>query len=110
MKPGDGAVSLCRGSGRRQRTLSRRRLRVAGSLQNIVQSADEVTGVAEGFDDLGELLTNNRIDNPDLQSRLREQIAQPLHRIGDESMPELAAQLKSVDERVADRRRPRPPS
>ena len=69
---------------------TRRRLRVAGSLQNVVQSADEVGGIADAFDDLGDELTNNRIDNPDLKSRLREQIAQPLHRIADERMPQLA--------------------
>jgi hypothetical protein len=71
-------------------------------LQNIVQSADEVKGVAEAFDDLSEELSNNRIDNPDLQSRLGEQIAQPLHLIGEQSMPELVAQLKLVEERLAD--------
>ncbi|MCI0332583.1 MAG: AtpZ/AtpI family protein [Planctomycetes bacterium] len=85
-----------------ERALARRRLRVAGSLQNVVQSADEVAGVAEAFDDLGEQLTNNRIDNPDLKSRLREQIAQPLHRIGEQRMPQLAAQLKLVEEHIAD--------
>jgi hypothetical protein len=75
---------------------------VAGSLQNVVQSAEETAGVAEGFDDLGDQLTNNRVDNPDLQSRLREQIAQPLHRIADERMPQLATQLKLVEQHVAD--------
>ena len=43
---------------------------MSGSLQNVVQSTDEVKGVAEAFDDLGEELTNNRIDNPDLQEPL----------------------------------------
>jgi len=85
-----------------QRELARRRLRVAGSLQNVVQSADEVAGVAEAFDDLGDQLTNNRIDNPDLKSRLREQIALPLHQISGERMPQLAAQLKLVEENVDD--------
>jgi hypothetical protein len=84
------------------RLLSRSRLRVAGALQNVVQSTDEIAGVAEAFDDLGQELTNNRIDNPDLQSRLREQIAQPLHRIARQRMPELAAQLKLVEERIED--------
>ena len=79
--------------------LARRRLRVAGSLQNVVQSADEMKGVAEAFDDLSEELTNNRIDNPDLKSRLGEQIAQPLHLIAEQRMPQLAAQLKLVEER-----------
>jgi hypothetical protein len=84
------------------RSLARRRLRVSGSLQNVVQAADEVAGVAEGFDDLGEQLTNNRIDNPDLKSRLGEQIAQPLRRIADERMPQLAKQLKLLEQHVAE--------
>jgi hypothetical protein len=71
-------------------------------LQNVVQSADEVEGVAEAFDDLGEQLTNNRIDNPDLKSRLREQIARPLHQIASERMPKLTAQLKLVEENIDD--------
>jgi hypothetical protein len=83
-----------------QRELARRRLRIAGSLQNVVQSADEVAGVAEAFDDLGDQLTNNRIDNPDLKSRLREQIALPMHRIAEQRMPQLSAQLKLVEENV----------
>jgi hypothetical protein len=85
-----------------QRALARRRLRVAGSLQNVVQSADEISGVAEAFDDLHDQLTNNRIDIPDLKTRLREQIAQPLHRIGDERMPQLAERLELVEEHLQD--------
>jgi hypothetical protein len=85
-----------------ERALARRRLRVAGSLQNVVQSADEVAGVAEGFDDLGEQLNNNRIDNQDLKTRLHEQIAQPLRRIAESRMPDLATQLKLLEQHVAD--------
>ncbi len=85
-----------------QRMLARRRLRVAGSLQNVVQSADEVKGVAEAFDDLGEELTNNRIDNPDLKNRLGEQIAKPLHLIVDQRMPALVAQLKLIEGHLED--------
>ena len=84
------------------RMLARRRLRVAGSLQNIVQSTDEVKGVAEAFDDLSEEITNNRIDNPDLKSRLGEQIARPLHLIAEQRMPLLVAQLKLVEEKLED--------
>jgi hypothetical protein len=84
------------------RAVALRRLRVSGSLQHVVQSADEVVGVAEAFDDLHDQLTNNRIENPDLQSRLREQIAQPLHRIGSQRMPQLTAQLKLVEEHLQD--------
>jgi hypothetical protein len=85
-----------------KRDLARRRLRVAGSLQNVLQAADETGGVAESFDDLGQQLTNNRIDNPDLKSRLREQIALPMHRIVDERMPQLSTQLKLVEKSVDD--------
>jgi hypothetical protein len=85
-----------------QRMLSRRRLRVAGSLQNVVQSADEVKGVAEAFDDMSDELTNNRIDNPDLKSRLGEQIAAPLRLIAEQRMPQLAARLKLVEEHIED--------
>jgi hypothetical protein len=85
-----------------QRMLSRRRLRVSGSLQNVIQSMDEVKGIAEAFDDLGAELVNNRIDNPDLRRRLGEQIAQPLHQIAEQRMPQLIAQLKLVEERIAD--------
>jgi hypothetical protein len=83
-----------------ERLLSRTRLRVAGSLQNVVQSGDEVSGVADAFDDLGEELINNRIDNPDLKSRLGEQIARPLHQIAQKRMPALAEQLKLVEQRI----------
>jgi hypothetical protein len=84
------------------RAVALRRLRISGSLQHVVQSADEVVGVAEAFDDLHDQLTNNRIENPDLQSRLREQIALPLHRIGSKRMPQLTAQLKLVEEHLQD--------
>jgi hypothetical protein len=85
-----------------QRARARRRLRASGSLQNVVQSTDEIAGIADAFDDLGDQLTNNRIDNPDLKSRLREQIARPLHRIADQRMPRLAAQLKLVERHLED--------
>jgi hypothetical protein len=85
-----------------ERLLSRTRLRVVGSLQNIVQSTDEVTGVAEGFDDLVDELNNNRIDNPDLKSRLGEQIARPLRQIASQRMPQLTKQLKLVEDRIED--------
>jgi hypothetical protein len=85
-----------------ERALGLRRLRIARSLQNSVQSADEISGVAEFFDDLHDELTNNRIDNPDLKSRLREQIAQPLHRIGAERMPQLSERLELIEQHLQD--------
>ncbi len=85
-----------------EHALTRTRLRVSGSLQNVVQSTDETAGVAEAFDDLGEELANNRIDNSDLKTRLGEQIARPLHQIAQQRMPQLSAQLKLVEEHIED--------
>ncbi len=84
------------------REIARRRLRVSGSLQNILQASEEVGGVAEAFDDLHDQLENNRIQNQDLKSRLREQIAQPLQRIASQRMPELAGQVELVEEHIED--------
>jgi hypothetical protein len=85
-----------------EKALARRRLRVAGALQNVTQSAHEVLGLAEGFDDMHEQLENNRIDNVDLKSRLREQIAQPLRQLGEDSMSQLESQLQLASERIND--------
>jgi hypothetical protein len=85
-----------------QRAISRRRLRVAGALQNVTQSTHEVLGLADGFDDLYEQLINNRIDNVDLKTRLREQIGQPLRQLAQQPMRQLEAQLEVANEHVAD--------
>jgi hypothetical protein len=84
------------------RALTRRRLRVAGALQNVTQSAHELLGLAEAFDEMHEQLVNNRIDNVDLKTRLREQIAQPLRLVGEKSMPQLESQLQLATERLDD--------
>jgi hypothetical protein len=86
----------------KERAAARRRLRVAGSLQNVTQSAHEILGVAEAFDDVHHQLENNRIDNVDLKSRLREQIALPLRQLGEVRMTELESQLQLVEENLAD--------
>ncbi len=85
-----------------ERAFTRRRLRVAGALQNVTQSAHEVLGLATGFDDIHNQLENNRVDNLELKSRVREQIAQPLRLLGEKSMPPLERQLQLVSDRIAD--------
>jgi len=85
-----------------QQALVRRRLRVAGALQNVTQSADEILGVAEAFDDIHNQLTNNRIDNPDLKNRIQGEIATPLRRVGEIRMPELAAQVQLIQTHIED--------
>jgi hypothetical protein len=85
-----------------ERSLSRRRLRVAGALQNVEQSTHEVVGVAEAFEDMHDQVENNRIDNADLKTRLREQIAVPLRKLGEKRMPELESQLQLLQGTIAD--------
>jgi hypothetical protein len=84
------------------RSLARRRLRVAGALQNIAQSTHEVLGVAEAFEDMHDQIENNRVDNADLKSRLRDQIAVPLRRLGENRLPELESQLQLVQGAIAE--------
>ncbi len=55
----------------------------SGALQNVTQSSHEVLGLAEAFDDIHDQLQNNRVDNPDLMTRVSEHIAQPLHQLGE---------------------------
>lgn len=76
------------------RAAALRRLRVAGARQNMLQAADEVLGIAEGFENLHDQLVNNRIDDNELMSRLQERIARPLLAISQSQMPPLISQLK----------------
>jgi hypothetical protein len=85
-----------------ERSLSRRRLRVAGALQNVAQSSHEVLGLAEAFEDMHDQIENNRVDNTDLKSRLKDQIAVPLRRLGENRMPELESQLQLLQAGIAE--------
>ena len=75
---------------------------MAGALQNVTQSTHEVLGIAEAFDDMYQQLENNRIDNVDLKSRLREQIAKPMRQLAQGLMPQLESQLGEANERIED--------
>lgn len=86
----------------RERQLTRRRLRVAGSLQNVNQSSHETLGVADAFDEIQAELVNNRIDTEELLDRLRDNVTQPLRKIGGEMMPALAQRLQSLQSKVED--------
>ena len=79
-----------------QREETLRRLRLAGSRQNITQAADEVLNVAEGFTHLHNQLVNNRIEDSELKHRLKLEIADPLREISQEKMPPLELQLDFV--------------
>ena len=65
-----------------------RNLRVNRAMDNGDRSAHETLTVADSFDDLREEMVNNRIDTPDLQIRLKDQIADPLRRISTQMFPQ----------------------
>jgi len=64
-----------------KRAIELRDLRVARALDNADRSTHETQIVADAFDDIREEMVNNRIDTPELQTRLKDQIANPLKRI-----------------------------
>jgi hypothetical protein len=76
-----------------KREMELRDLRVARALDNADRSAHETLIVADAFDDIREEMVNNRIDTPELQSRLKDQIADPLRRIATQMFPELRTRL-----------------
>ncbi|HZZ30271.1 MAG TPA: hypothetical protein VFE46_19895 [Pirellulales bacterium] len=76
-----------------QRVLELRDLRVARALDNGDRSAHETLTVADAFDDIREEMGNNRVDTPELQTRLKDQIADPLRHVGTRMFPELRTRL-----------------
>ncbi len=64
-------------------------LEVERAAQNSRKNADETLGVAVAFNDMHEELINNRVDTEELKLRLKNGIAEPLHRLAAEAFPEL---------------------
>jgi hypothetical protein len=85
-----------------QQAVSRRELRMVGAMQNVMQTTQEVLGVAAAFDDLHAELVNNRIDNDELKGRLKYDIAEPLHVLGEVRLPLLDVRLQSAREVIDD--------
>jgi hypothetical protein len=79
-----------------KRAMELRDLRVARALDNGDRSAHETQIVADGFDDIREEMVNNRIDTPELQTRLKDQIADPLKRISTQMFPEFRTRLLAL--------------
>ncbi len=79
-----------------QAELERRRLRVERARQNSPKNAEETEGVARAFEEILAELVNNRIDSPELQTRLKGQIADPLHAIAQTRFPELDKRLTAL--------------
>ena len=78
-------------------------LRLLFSQRSLLQtrkSAQEVLGVAATFRDIREQLINNRIDAEDRKTRLKEAIADPLQRIGEEMFVDLELQIESLETKL----------
>jgi hypothetical protein len=73
-----------------------RDLRVARAIDNSDRSAHETLTVADSFDDIREEMINNRVDTPELQNRLKNQIADPLRHISVDMFPELRQRLTQL--------------
>ncbi len=84
------------------RQLTRRTLRVQRALQNSRKNVHETKSVADAFDDIERQLINNRVDTEELRFRIAEGIAQPLHAIADQAIPELERRLDLLQESLED--------
>jgi hypothetical protein len=74
-------------------------------LQNSQRSAHETLQVATAFDEMRTEMINNRVDTEELNTRLKDGVADPLRRIVgqmfpplDEQLKKLAAQLSNVEQ------------
>jgi hypothetical protein len=81
---------------------ARDHLRLERALQNSQKNAQETLGVATSFETIREELINNRIDTEEWKSRLKESIADPLHRVGEEMFPEFDRRLAVLQAKLPD--------
>ncbi|MHB8970384.1 MAG: hypothetical protein ACYC3X_12665 [Pirellulaceae bacterium] len=100
--PDDKAVEGAANQTAEEREQSLRALRTQRSLVQCQKSAQEIVGVAASFEDIRAELINNRVDSEDRKVRLKEQIADPLRRIGETMFPELERQLKDLEQKLND--------
>ncbi|MGD9646714.1 MAG: hypothetical protein AB7U73_13455 [Pirellulales bacterium] len=82
--------------------LSANRLRIERAMQNSRKNADETAGVAASFEDLHDELINNRIDTPELKSRLKGGIADPLRAVATVQFPLLDERLAALQAALGD--------
>ncbi len=76
--------------------------RVERGRQNSEKNAQEILGIAGSFDEIREELINNRVDTPELLTRLKDNIADPLRNAGEQMFPELDVRLKRLLEQSKD--------
>ncbi len=75
-------------------------LRVQRARQNSEKNANEVLGVAVGFDDIRQQFVNNRMYNKEVDERIRGRIAEPLREVATAMFPELDRLLKQLQENL----------
>jgi hypothetical protein len=98
-EPGDKPVDEEKAAERAQ---SLRALRVQQALQQTRKSAQELLGVAAGFQDIREELINNRVDAGDRKERLKEKIADPMQAVGETMFPELERREEVLEKLLLD--------
>lgn len=79
-----------------------RRLRVQRAQQQAAKSQQEVDGVAGAFADIRAELINNRVDTPQRNERLQDQIVTPLRLIVADQFPRWVDQLASLEQQLDD--------
>ena len=85
-----------------ERERSLRLIRAQQAEMQALKSAQEIEGVAISFDEIRAELINNRVDSEDKQSRLKEQVSDPLKRVAGEMFPELDRRLTKLQELAVD--------
>ena len=66
------------------------------------KSRQEILGVSETFLNIRDQLVNNRLDKKNKKSRLEQDIAQPLRKIGEATMPELELRIEALEAKLTE--------
>ncbi len=72
------------------------KLRIQQAGLQATKTADELTGVAAGVDDILLEMTNNRVDTPDRSERIASGVRDPLRQIVDQPLAKLQTQLEAL--------------
>ncbi|MDA7980389.1 MAG: hypothetical protein MPJ50_16650 [Pirellulales bacterium] len=89
----------------RQKTRGELMLQAEADVREVIlrsqKNANEIVGIAEGFEDILLEFTNNRVpDSQELTSRIQENIATPLREIGETMFPLLDQRLLVLQENL----------
>lgn len=89
----------------RQKTQDELMLQAEADVREVVlrsqKNANEIVGIAEGFEDILLEFTNNRVaDSEELTKRIRDNIAVPLRNIGENMFPSLDEKLVRLQENL----------